>query len=193
MTITRDSLLTLEAYAKHRPEFRKKAIAHKNLRKVYVGENVVLQFEDELTIRYQIQEVLRIEKTFEEEAILEELEAYTPLVPDGTNWKVTQSIEYPDVEQRKQRLVELKGIERQTYVQINGYEKIYAIADEDLPRENEEKTSAIHFLRFELTPEMIAAAKGGEQIAVGIDLPAYDIHVPEISPDTQFSICQDLM
>ena len=192
MTITRESLLTLEAYAKQRPEFRKKAIAHKNLRKVYVGEHVMLQFEDELTIRYQIQEVLRIEKTFEEDAILEELEAYTPLVPEGTNWKVTQSIEYPDVEQRKLKLVELRGIERQTYIKVGGFDKVYAIADEDLPRENEEKTSAIHFLRFELTPEMIASAKGGEQIAVGIDLPAYDIHVPEISPDTQFSICQDL-
>ena len=192
MTISRESLLSLEDYAKQRPEFRKKAIAHRGLRKVYVGEHLMLQFEDELTIRYQIQEVLRIEKTFEEDAILEELEAYTPLVPDGTNWKVTQSIEYPDVEQRKQKLVELRGIERKTYVKVGNLDKVYAIADEDLPRENDEKTSAIHFLRFQLTPEMIAAAKGGDQIAVGIDLPAYDVHVPEISPDTQFSICQDL-
>ena len=192
MSITRESLMTLEAYAKERPEFRQKAIAHKNVRKVYVGDHVMLQFEDELTIRYQIQEILRVEKTFEEDAIMEELEAYTPLVPDGSNWKVTQSIEYPDVEERKRKLVELKGIERHTYVQIGDFEKVYAIADEDLPRETEEKTSAIHFLRFELTPEMVEAAKNGQAIAAGIDLPAYSYHVPEISPDTQFSICQDL-
>lgn len=192
MTITRESLMTLEAYAKERPEYRKKAMAHKALRKVYIGNHVMIQFEDELTIRYQIQEILRVEKTFEEEAILEELEAYTPLIPDGTNWKATMAIEYPDVKEREVKLVELKGIERQTYVKVGSLEKVYAVADEDLPRETEEKTSAIHFLRFELSPEMIDAAKGGEQIAMGIDLPAYDAHVPEIAPETQFNICQDL-
>lgn len=184
--------MTLEAYAKARPEFRKKAMAHKALRKVYIGNHVMLQFEDELTIRYQIQEILRVEKTFEEDAILEELEAYTPLIPDGTNWKATMAIEYPDVSERRLKLFELKGIERQTYVQVGNFEKVYAIADEDLPRETEEKTSAIHFLRFELGPEMVSAAKGGEQIAMGIDLPAYNEHVPEIAPETQFNICQDL-
>lgn len=191
-TITRDSLMTLEAYAKARPEYRKKAMAHKALRKVYIGNHVMIQFEDELTIRYQIQEILRVEKTFEEEAILEELEAYTPLIPDGTNWKATMAIEYPDVKEREAKLVELKGIERKTYVQVGSLKKVYAIADEDLPRETEEKTSAIHFLRFELSESMVVAAKDGQQIAMGIDLPAYDAHVPEIAPETQFSICQDL-
>lgn len=184
--------MTLEAYAKARPEYRKKAMAHKALRKVYIGNHVMIQFEDELTIRYQIQEILRVEKTFEEEAILEELEAYTPLIPDGTNWKATMAIEYPDVKEREAKLVELKGIERKTYVQVGSLKKVYAIADEDLPRETEEKTSAIHFLRFELSESMVVAAKDGQQIAMGIDLPAYDAHVPEIAPETQFSICQDL-
>ena len=191
-TIQRDSLLTLEAYAKARPDFRKKAIEHKANRKVFIGKNVMLQFEDELTMRYQIQEILRVEKSFEEKAIQEELEAYNPLVPDGDNWKATLSIEFPNEAERKQKLVELKGLERHTYVQVGNLEKVYAIADEDLPRETEEKTSAIHFLRFQLSAEMIRAVKNGDAIAVGIDLPAYTVHVPEIAPQTQASICKDL-
>lgn len=190
--IDQDSLMTLEAYAKARPEFRKKAMAHKARRKVFVGDHVMLQFEDEITVRYQIQEMLRIEKTFEEEGIQDELEAYIPLLPDGSNWKATQAIEYADVDERQQKLVELKGLERRTYIQIGVLDRVYAIADEDMPRENDEKTSAIHFLRFELDVDMVAAAKAGEPIAVGVDLPAYNFHVPEIAPETQTSLVDDL-
>ena len=190
--INQNSLMSLEAYAKARPEFRKQAIAHKARRKIFVGDHVMLQFEDEITVRYQIQEMLRIEKTFEEEGIQDELDAYTPLLPDGSNWKATQAIEYSDVEERKLKLVELKGLERHTYIQVGTQDRVYAIADEDLPRENDEKTSAIHFLRFELDAGMVAAAKAGEPIAVGVDLPAYNIHVLEIAPETQTSLVDDL-
>lgn len=192
MTISRDSLLTLEAYEKARPEIRKIAIAHKNNRKVFVGEHVLMQFEDEHTMRYQIQEILRAEKIFDEQGINEELEAYNPLVPDGSNWKVTQMIEYTDAEERDEKLKELKGLERKTYVQIGEHERVYAIADEDLERETEEKTSAVHFIRFELTPSMVTAAKTGECIAAGIDLPAYNYHIKEIAPETQASLIEDL-
>ena len=191
-TISRDSLMTLEAYAKARPEFRKQAMARKAARKVFIGDHVMLQFEDELTLRYQIQEMLRIEKTFDEEGIQDELEAYNPLVPDGSNWKATQTIEYADVEERKGKLVELKGIERHTYVQVGDHAKVYAIADEDIPRETEEKTSAVHFLRFELSADMVKAVKAGDSIAMGIDLPAYTLHIPEIAPHTQASLAEDL-
>lgn len=184
--------MTLEAYSKARPELRKQAIAHKATRKVFLGDHVVLQFEDELTIRYQIQEMLRVEKTFDEEGIMDELEAYNPLIPDGDNWKATQSIEYTDVDERKKMLVELKGIEHKTYVQIEGFDKVYAIADEDLPRENAEKTSAVHFLRFQLDDQMINAIKAGAPIGAGIDHEAYRIHVPEISPEIQHSLTKDL-
>ena len=191
-TITRNSLMSLEDYAKARPEFRKQAIAHKATRKVFIGEHMMLQFEDEITLRYQIQEMLRIEKTFEEEGIQDELDAYTPLLPNGSNWKATQSIEYEDVELRKQKLVELKGIETKTYIQVGNHGKIYAIADEDMPRENEEKTSAVHFLRFELSAAMTAAVKNGEAIAMGCDHPAYQFHILEIAPETQASLIEDL-
>jgi DNA primase large subunit len=189
--IKADTLLSLEAYSKARGEIRKNAIQHKNLRKVFIGPNVVLQFEDEQTIRYQIQEILRIEKTFEYEEIEEELEAYNPLVPDGTNWKVTQTIEFPDVEERKEKLVQLKGIESKTYVQIADFPRVYAIADEDLPRENEEKTSAVHFLRLELTKEMVDAARAGADIAMGIDHSAYSHHIGDIDPATKTTLIQD--
>jgi hypothetical protein len=192
VAITANSLLTLEAYAKVRPEFRQAAIAHKKLRKVFVGEHVLMQFEDEQTIRYQIQEMLRAEKTFDAEGIQDELDAYNPLVPDGNNWKATQMIEYSDVNVRDQKLVELKGLERHTYIKVGDHEKVYAIADEDMSRENEVKTSAIHFMRFELSPEMVAAAKAGEPIGVGIDLPAYNYQLDEIAPETQASLIDDL-
>jgi len=191
-TITADSLLTLEAYAKARPEIRKSAIAHKNLRKVFVGEHVLIQFEDEQTIRYQIQEMLRAEKTFDAEGIQDELDAYNPLIPDGSNWKATLMIEYEDVAERERKLVELKGLERHTYVQVGDHEKVYAIADEDMPRENDEKTSAIHFMRFELSANMTAGAKAGKAICVGIDLPAYNYQIDEIAPQTQASLIEDL-
>lgn len=191
MTITRESLLTLEAYEKVRASIRSEAIAHKKQRKVFLGDHIMMQFEDEQTIRYQIQEMLRAEKTFDEKGIMEELEAYNPLVPDGSNWKATQMIEYTDIDERQKKLTELKGIERHTYIQIKGFEKVYAIADEDLPRENEEKTSAVHFMRFELTPEMISAAKSGEAIGMGTDLAAYTVHVERVAEETQSSLLKD--
>ncbi len=171
--ITRESLMSLEAYAKARPEFRAKVMAHKKNRTVHLGENVTLVFEDELTVRYQIQEMLRIEKTFEEAGILDELEAYTPLVPDGSNWKATMMIEYPEETERRAMLTKLKGIESRVWVQVMDFARVHAIADEDLERENEEKTSSVHFLRFELTPEMIAAARAGAAIAMGVDHALY--------------------
>lgn len=171
--ISRDSLMTLEAYAKVRAEFRAKVMGHKKNRTVQLGENLTLIFEDELTVRYQIQEMLRIEKTFEEAGIQDELDAYNPLVPDGSNWKATMMIEYPDETERRIMLAKLKGVENRVWVQVLDYARVYGIADEDLERENEEKTSSVHFLRFELTPEMIAAAKSGDAIAMGVDHPFY--------------------
>lgn len=193
MTISRDSLLTLEAYEKSRAEIRSNAIKHKNLRKVFIGEHVLMQFEDETTIRYQIQEMLRAEKTFDEQGILEELEAYNPLLPEGSNWKVTQMIEYTDIEIRKQKLVELRGIERHTYVKIADHEKVYAVADEDMPRETEEKTSAVHFLRFEFTAAMVSSAKQGDEIEIGIDLPAYHEKAERLSKETIDSLIADFL
>jgi hypothetical protein len=171
--ITRESLMTLEAYAKARNEYRRQVMAHKKNRQVHLGQNLTLIFEDELTVRYQIQEMLRIEKTYEEEGIQDELEAYNPLVPDGGNWKATMMIEYPEETERRAMLAKLKGIEDRVWVQVMDFARVHAIADEDLERENDEKTSSVHFLRFELTPEMIAAAKSGAAIAVGVDHPVY--------------------
>src|SRR5919205_3511987 len=166
--IKRESLLSLEAYARERNAFRARVIEHKKRRTVHLGDHITLQFEDELTIRYQVQEMLRIERIFEEEGIEGELAAYNPLVPDGTNWKATMLIEYPDPEERKRMLARLKGLERQVWVQIEGCERVYAIADEDLERENAEKTSSVHFLRFELDPAMRARLKAGAALRVGI-------------------------
>jgi Protein of unknown function (DUF3501) len=168
-TIERDSLWTLEAYSKKRPEFRTQVIAHKKLRAIALGNHVTLLFEDELTMRYQIQEMLRIEKIFDEEGIQQELDAYNPLIPNGSNFKATMQIEYGDANERAEALKRLKGIERKVYVQVEGAERVYAIADEDLERENEEKTSAVHFMRFELNSEMVAALKYGVSLTVGID------------------------
>jgi uncharacterized protein YggL (DUF469 family) len=189
--ISRDSLLTLEAYARQRKEFRARVIAHKKNRTLHLGEFVTLIFEDELTIRYQIQEMLRIEKTFEEEGILDELDAYNPLIPDGTNLKATMMIEYDDPVVRKRELAKLKGIEDKVYVQVDGQAKTYAIADEDLERENDEKTSSVHFLRFEFTPAMIAAFKAGAAVAVGCDHPAYAMRIDEIAPTVQAALVRD--
>jgi hypothetical protein len=171
--ITRESLMSLEAYAKARPEFRAKVMAHKKNRTVHLGRNLTLIFEDELTVRYQIQEMLRIEKTFEEEGIQDELEAYNPLVPDGSNWKATMMIEYPDEAERRAMLGKLKGVENRVWVQVMDFARVHAIADEDLDRENEEKTSSVHFLRFQLTADMIAPARTGAAIAMGVDHPVY--------------------
>src|SRR5687767_1642579 len=159
--ITRDSLMSLEVYARERPEFRARVIAHKQNRTLHLGEHVTLIFEDELTIRYQVQEMLRVERIFEEAGIQDELDAYNPLIPDGRNLKATMMIEYEDPEERRVALAKLKGIEDKTWVRVEGCERVYAIADEDLERETEEKTSSVHFLRFELTQEMAAAMKYG--------------------------------
>jgi hypothetical protein len=189
--IERDSLLTLEAYARQRKEFRGKVIAHKKNRTVHLGEHVTLLFEDELTVRYQIQEMLRIEKTFEEAGIQDELDAYNPLIPDGANLKATMMIEYEDPVVRSGELAKLKGIEGAVFVQVDGHGKVYAIADEDLARENDEKTSSVHFLRFEFTPAMIAAFRGGAAIAMGIDHARYRTRVDEIAPENQAALARD--
>ena len=190
--IARDSLLSLEAYAKERKAFRERVIAHKKNRTIRLGEHVTLLFEDELTIRYQVQEMLRIERIFEEDGIQHELDAYNPLIPDGTNWKATMLIEYPDIAERKKMLESLKGIERKAWVQIEGCERVYAIADEDLERENEDKTSSVHFLRFELTDEMRKALKYGVGVAVGIDHPQYRASIESLAPEVRASLVSDL-
>jgi len=171
--ITRESLMTLEAYSKKRNQFRAEVMAHKKHRTVGVGEHVTLIFEDELTMRYQVQEMLRIEKIFEDEGIEQEIEAYAPLVPDGGNWKATLLIEYPDVNQRKRELARLIGVADRMFVEVEGQARVYAIADEDLERENEQKTSAVHFLRFEFTVAMVQAIGSGAALAAGVDHPAY--------------------
>ncbi len=167
-------------------------LAHKRPRTVHLGEHVTLLFEDELTIRYQIQEMLRIEKIFEDEGIQSELDAYNPLVPDGTNLKATMLLEYEDVDERRRALARLKGVEDRVYVQVEGCPKVYAIADEDLERENDEKTSAVHFLRFELTPEMVAALKYGVGLSIGVDHPNYAAAIAAVSPETRAALCADL-
>jgi hypothetical protein len=167
--LTPDDLMTLERYARERKEFRTRVMAHKKTRKLGVGPNTSWLFEDRLTIHYQVQEILRTEKIFEPEGIVEELEAYNPLIPDGRNWKVTLLIEYPDPVTRPAALARLKGIEDRCWVQVADFSRVFAIADEDLERENEEKTSAVHFLRFELTDAMVAALRGGAHLSAGID------------------------
>ncbi len=189
--LTRDTLWSLETYAKRRQEFRAQVIAHKKNRTVHLGDHITLIFEDEMTIRYQVQEMLRIEKTFEEAGIQDELDAYTPLIPDGSNLKATMMIEYPDPEQRKQALAQLKGVEERVYLQVDGHEKVYAIADEDLERENEEKTSSVHFLRFEFTLGMIAAVKRGAALAMGVDHAHCTVRVDEVAPAVQAALARD--
>ena len=191
-TISRDSLLSLESYAKQRKEFRARVIAHKQTRTVALGNHVTLIFEDELTIRYQVQEMLRIERTFEEAGIQDELDAYNPLIPDGRNFKATMMIEYAEVAERQAALARLKGIEDRVWVQVEGCRKVYAIADEDLDRENEEKTSAVHFLRFELDEEMCKALKYGVTLSMGIDHPQYMNTVSPIDPAVRASLVKDL-
>ena len=184
--------MTLEAYAKGRTEFRERVIAHKKTRIVHLGAHVSLLFEDELTIRYQVQEMLRAERIFEEEGIAGELDAYNPLVPDGSNWKATMMIEYPDAEERRVMLAKLIGIEDRLWVQIRGFPRVYAIADEDLERETGEKTSAVHFLRFELKPAMIAALRQGSPIGAGVDHPQYSVAVDALDAAVTASLLGDL-
>jgi uncharacterized protein YggL (DUF469 family) len=190
--IARDTLMTLEAYSRSRNDFRAKVMAHKKNRKVHLGEHVTLIFEDELTIRYQVQEMLRAERIFEEDGIADELDAYNPLVPDGRNFKATMMIEYPDVAERKGALARLKGVEDRTWIQVEGCAKVYAIADEDLERENEEKTSAVHFLRFELTEEMAKALKYGVALAVGVDHPACTVALDPVPLNVRNALVADL-
>lgn len=192
MTITRDSLLTLEAYAKARPAMRDQVMAQKKLRRVKLGEHILLIFENELLIRYQIQEMLRVEKIFEEDGIRHELESYVPLVPTGSNFKVTMQIEYADEQQRHEMLGRLKGVEDRVWVRVEGFDPVFAIADEDLERENEQKTSAVHFLRFELSAAMAAAAKSGAALSAGIDHPHYTASTGPLPPPVRASLAADL-
>ena len=191
-SITRNSLMPLEQYARERSAFRMQVLAHKQNRSLALGDHLTLLFEDELTIRYQIQEMLRIEKIFEEDGIQGELEAYNPLVPDGSNFKATLLIEYPDVDERRRMLARLKGIEDTIWIQVAGCEQTFAIADEDLERENEEKTSAVHFLRFEFTPEMKSHIKEGAALAIGVNHPEYLASVPVVSESLRLSLLGDL-
>jgi len=189
--IVRSSLWTLEEYARRRSDFRAQVIAHKKNRTVHLGEHVTLIFEDELTIRYQIQEMLRIEKTFEEKGIQDELDAYGPLVPDGSNLKATMMVEYEDPVVRQRELARLKGVEDAVYIQVDGFERVRPIADEDLERENDEKTSSVHFLRFEFTRPMIGAFRSGVAVAMGIEHPNYTARVDEIAPQVQSALVRD--
>ena len=190
--ISREQLMTLEAYAKSRKDFRAKVIAHKKHRTVHLGGNITLVFEDALTIQYQIQEMLRVEKIFEEAGIQDELDAYNPLIPDGRNFKATMLIEYEDVDERKAALAKLKGVEDRTWVRVEGLPRVYAIADEDLERENDEKTSSVHFLRFEITDEMGAALKYGMTLSIGVDHPHYNAAQDPISPEIRAALVKDL-
>ncbi len=189
--LTHSDLYSLEEYSRARPEFRAKVMEHKQNRRVAIGEHAALYFEDALTMQYQVQEMLRIERIFEAEGIQEELDVYNPLIPDGTNWKATFMLEYPDEAERKAALARLHGIEKTLYIQINGFDNVYPIANEDLDRETEEKTSSVHFVRFELSPEMITAVKQGATIRAGIDHPAYSEEV-EIPDEVRESLVGDL-
>jgi len=189
--ITPESLMSLEAYTKWRKLHKPDVMAHRKLRSIQLGEHVNLQFESETTIRYQIQEMLRIEKVFEEEGILQEIEAYAPLVPDGRNWKATMMLEYTDIHERKRELSRLIGIEDRMFVEVEGYARVYAIADEDLDRENDEKTSAVHFVRFELTAPMCASVKAGAALKIGCDHTHYPAHVV-VASDALASLAGDL-
>jgi len=189
--ITRESLLTLEAYARERPALRARTIAHKRARTVHLGEHVTLLFEDELTVRYQIQEMLRIEKIFEDAGIQDELDVYNPLVPDGTNLKATMLIEYEDATRRAEALARLKGIEDRVWLRVGELPVAYAIADEDLERENAQKTSSVHFLRFELTAEMRAGFKAGANVAMGVDHPEYRAEIASLAEPVRVALRAD--
>jgi Protein of unknown function (DUF3501) len=190
-SITPDSLMSLEAYSKFRKLHKGDVIAHRKLRSVQLGEHINCQFESETTIRYQIQEMLRIEKIFEEEGILQEIDAYAPLMPDGCNWKATMMIEYPDENERRRELARLIGVEDRMFIEVEGQARVYAIADEDLDRENDEKTSAVHFVRFEFTPTMVAALKAGASAKMGCDHTNYPAHMT-IGAETLASLAGDL-
>jgi hypothetical protein len=190
--LTRSDLMSLEAYSTARKDFRAKVLEHKRNRIVSIGPNVTWCFEDQLTIQYQVQEMLRVERIFEAQGIQEELDAYNPLIPDGTNWKVTFLIEFPEVEERRTRLAKLRGVEDRCWVEVAGAERVWAIADEDLERENDEKTSAVHFLRFELTPAMAAQVRAGAAISIGIDHENYRHAIQPLPQNVRDSLAKDL-
>lgn len=190
--LARDDLMSLEEYASQREDFRREVMAHKAVRSVAIGPNLRLCFEDRLTIQYQVQEMLRTERIFEAAGIQEELDAYNPLIPDGGNWKATQMIEFPDVDERRAQLARLIGIEDRTWVEVEGHDRVHAVADEDLERDTAEKTSSVHFLRFELDPAMIAALKHGAALSIGVDHDNYR-HVLAPVPETvQAALIADL-
>jgi len=184
-------LFSLERYARERPTFRSRVLEHKRARQIAVGPHATWLFEDRLTVQYQVQEMLRAERIFEPEGIEEELSSYNPLIPDGQNWKATLLIEFPDESERRRELAKLKGIEDRAWVQVSNHDRVYAIADEDLERENDEKTSSVHFLRFELTPPMIEALRAGADLAVGIDHEHYRYSVPAVSAAARQSLVAD--
>jgi hypothetical protein len=186
-----EDLYSLERYARERPAVRASVLAHKRDRQIPVGPNATWLFEDRKTVQYQVQEMLRAERIFEPEGIADELAAYNPLIPDGQNWKATLLIEFPDENERRRELAKLKGIEDRAWVQVAGHDRVYAIADEDLERENDEKTSSVHFLRFELTAPMIATLRGGAELGAGIDHEHYRHSVAALSPATRQSLITD--
>jgi len=192
-TLLSDDLMGLEQYARRRAEFRSAVLAHKRERTVQCGPNATWCFEDRLTVQYQVQEMLRIERIFEPAGIEDELATYNPLIPDGANWKATLLIEYPDADDRRTALAALKGVEDRCWVRVAGHDRVFAIADEDLERENDEKTSAVHFLRFELTPAMVAAAKVGAVVSVGMDHDAYRHSVDPLPEASRASLVRDLV
>jgi hypothetical protein len=185
-------LMSLERYSRERPDFRARVIAHKQNRQLSVGPNTMWLFEDRLTVQYQVQEMLRTERIFEAEGIADELEAYNPLIPDGCNWKATLLIEFPDPEIRKTQLEKLRGVEDRCFVQVAGCERLFAIADEDLERENETKTSAVHFLRFELSDDMAAKLKGGADLVIGVDHPHYRHEISPVAAPVRAALAADL-
>ncbi len=190
--LSRSDLFSLEQYAEARPEFRAQVMAHKKNRRIPLGDIVALYFEDRLTMHYQIQEMLRAERIFEPDGIQEELDAYNPLIPDGNNLKATFMVEIPDEEERRRRLVELKGIEDDTWVRVDGFEPVFAISDEDMERENDEKTSSVHFMRFEFTPDMAAAARAGAALGVGVSHRNYTRQLEPLPDNIRASLVGDL-
>jgi hypothetical protein len=190
--LTRNDLMSLEQYSTARKDFRAKVMEHKRNRSVAVGPNATWSFEDQLTMQYQVQEMLRVERIFEADAIQEELDSYNPLIPDGQNWKATFLLEFPDADERRERLSQLKGVEDRCWVQVAGFDRVWAIADEDLERENDDKTSSVHFLRFELSPQMCAQVKAGAAIGVGIDHDNYRHALASLPQNVRDSLAKDL-
>ena len=190
--LTRDDLYSLEQYSDIRDEFRDQVLQHKRNRRIALGTNAALYFEDRLTMQYQVQEMLRIERIFEAAGINDELEAYNPLIPDGSNWQATFMVEFPDVEERKAMLSQLLGIEDKVYVQVDGFDRVFAIADEDLDRSDDKKTSAVHFMRFELPSDQVDALKGGAELAAGIDHENYLVEISPVAENIRRSLLGDL-